>query len=392
MSRKSKKRSRKSSSSKEETIQRNDGTSAIVEETAKEEDEESPAKRASVSTNVNHDDDDDDDDVATGMDTNDGTTRKPKTDSTKDDTDDEDDDEDLQAMAAAWADSHVTESNKSVKDKSMPHIVGSTSSNDEKNNAKPSSKKQKQIEDKKNNTTSRKDFSLHITQLHFDTTEWELRQFFVQYAGCSFSQVRMVYDQGVDGKPVFRGVAFGECSNEAQYKAALQLHQSPHRLHGRRINVRPVRTKAELADLVAQRNELVQAKLESLLQKRQKKNESDEEDNKDQDKSFSNTKSKRSKGVSLAHKDNTAKFRHKSSASKADGKRKEASQGTQNKKLSGKPVPKKGHKEKAKHEKPTGNKKGTTDGKTTEKHKLTKKERNRRAAIIMARKRAANHV
>jgi RNA recognition motif-containing protein len=74
----------------------------------------------------------------------------------------------------------------------------------------------------------------------------------------------MVYDQGV-----FRGVAFGECSNAAQYQAALRLHQSKHTLKGRRINVRPTKSKQELGDIVKRREELVAAKV-ALLRQRQK--------------------------------------------------------------------------------------------------------------------------
>ena len=280
------------------------------------------------------------------------------------DDDDDDDDDEIQAMAAAWArDGEPLKADQDASRESPPDKANATADAEAPPaDIAPKTKKQQKRKKSTNESTKPSDskhakadppssYSLHISQLPFDVTEWELRQWFVEHAGVMFQQVRMVYDAGDDetGKPVFRGVAFGECATQAQYDAALKLHQShQHKLKGRRINVRPTRTKAELASIVQERNELVQTKLQSLLQKRK---QPDGSATKDDDKKKSHKKAKQQKPS-------------KSSPTKKSNNPKAAATSSS----------------------PSVNRDAH---KTKSPHKLTKKERNRRAAILMSKKRAA---
>jgi RNA recognition motif-containing protein len=94
--------------------------------------------------------------------------------------------------------------------------------------------------------------SLHVTQLSYDATEYDIRQHCIQ-AGCiGVQSVRLVYDDHQsEGKKKFRGVAFIDWLDVESYECALQtLHGSM--LLSRKINVRPVKSKLELANIVHQ--------------------------------------------------------------------------------------------------------------------------------------------
>lgn len=153
-----------------------------------------------------------------------------------DDSDDEDDDE-LLAAAAAWAQEQVqtaegtTSSPKRGKDsEALPLPSGN------------------------------KTYSLHITQLPFDANDLDIRQLFAQQ-GCIITSVRLVYDRDERGrKTLFRGVAFADFLDAASYENALKLNRASVR--GRKVNIRPSRSKEELADIVSRTKELVQAKIE----------------------------------------------------------------------------------------------------------------------------------
>jgi hypothetical protein len=106
--------------------------------------------------------------------------------------------------------------------------------------------------------------SLHITQLPFEASEAEIRQAFAT-KGCRISSLRLVYDfnpgykkNGGDRKK-FRGVAFLDVVDKDSYEKALALHSSKlfldkgrhrGRFGGRKVNVRPTRTKEELTQIV----------------------------------------------------------------------------------------------------------------------------------------------
>jgi RNA recognition motif-containing protein len=91
-------------------------------------------------------------------------------------------------------------------------------------------------------------YSLHVTQLSYDATDFDVRQHFV-CAGCIVTSVRLVYDYEYARTKTFRGVAFVDVADPDSYTVALEtLHGSV--LLGRKINVRPVKTRQELAAIV----------------------------------------------------------------------------------------------------------------------------------------------
>ena len=100
-------------------------------------------------------------------------------------------------------------------------------------------------------------FSLHLTQLSFDTKEYDIRTLFEKNS-CIVTSVRKVYDRSGNEK-TFRGVAFVDVSDKKSYDTALALDRRV--LLGRRINVRPTKTKEELADIVERTKELVAEKI-----------------------------------------------------------------------------------------------------------------------------------
>jgi RNA recognition motif-containing protein len=89
--------------------------------------------------------------------------------------------------------------------------------------------------------------SLHITQF--------------SEQGCSISSLRMVFDKGQGGTRLFRGVAFIDVYDKASYDSALTLHKS--RLLGRKINVRPTKSKEVLSSIVERTKDLVAKKIET---------------------------------------------------------------------------------------------------------------------------------
>jgi len=182
--------------------------------------------------------------------------------------------------------------------------------------------------------------SLHVTQLSFDATDYNIRTAFVQQ-GCAVTSVRLVYDRDGSHK-TFRGVAFVDVGDEDSYEKALKLDRST--LMGRRINVRPTKSKSELANIVERTKELVAEKI---------RKEREAED------------SRKQEGID---DEKTGKKRKKS-----DKKEKRRD--------------KKQHDAKGVQKKANPSKKHKSPGKDGDDRKLTKKERNRRAAIIMTRRR-----
>ena len=179
-----------------------------------------------------------------------------------------------------------------------------------------------------------KPLSLHITQLSFDATEYHVRNAFVEQ-GCIVDSVRLVYDR--DGTTrTFRGVAFVDVADEESYQKALKLDRST--LLKRRINVRPTKTPSQLANIVQRTKDLVAEK----IRKEREQETPRPHEKKKKEGHDSKKKSKSSSEKSGVHKKSSSAKKHKS----------------------------------------TGGKGEDSD------RKLTKKERNRRAAIIMQRKRA----
>uniref|UniRef100_A0A6U9XJG5 RRM domain-containing protein n=1 Tax=Pseudo-nitzschia australis TaxID=44445 RepID=A0A6U9XJG5_9STRA len=232
--------------------------------------------------------------------------------------DDDNDDDDLLAAAALWAGNDgEEEAEKSFHESTMP---GS-----------------------KITPPSRQNYSLHITQLPYDSTEFDLRKLFADH-GCSVTSIRLVYDHDTEGrKTVFRGVAFVDLLDSQSYDTALKLHHKT-KIRGRRLNVRPCRSKEELAEIVARTQELVQEKIR-------------EQRSMDGNQSSATGKDH---GTLTSSQPNPRNSENKSNTSKRKNSNNQ--------------------KDRKNNKKPRVDK----DGKPI---KLTKKERNRRAAILMQKRR-----
>lgn len=230
------------------------------------------------------------------------------------DDDDDDEETELLAAAAVWADEQVpTPPTPSASAPSFP----------------PSKK-----------------FSLHITQIPYECTELDIRSHFAA-KGCAVVSIRMVYDETGEGKKSkrFRGVAFCDVADETSYDTALkELHRS--RILGRKINVRPTRTREELSNIVERTKEIVTERKKLAIAAVNSGEKMPEE---------LTASSKKKRKVSE---------KKTSSTKKNDGKKKAA--------------------KKDDSEKTTPKKKGQSK-EGNEKTKLTKQQRNRRAAILAQR-------
>jgi RNA recognition motif-containing protein len=165
-----------------------------------------------------------------------------------DDDDDEDDDDDDMLLAAAeqWASDALQDGSGSAvpnqNDLSSPKGEASNSLLDAPSLTVPQS------------------LSLHVTQLPYDASELDLRRLFAEH-GCSVTSIRLVYDKDTRGqKTVFRGVAFVDVLNHESYNSALKLNHKAS-IRGRKLNIRPTRSKEELANIVVRTRELVQEKI-----------------------------------------------------------------------------------------------------------------------------------
>lgn len=117
-------------------------------------------------------------------------------------------------------------------------------------------------------------YSLHITNLPYNATKADIMRMFMT-KGCEIASLRMVYNHHVSRgdrnnkkslpKSGFTGVAFLDLPNEESYNAALQMDKQPwtdetdnskvqqkdgRGWRRRKINVRPTKTKEELAKIV----------------------------------------------------------------------------------------------------------------------------------------------
>lgn len=106
-------------------------------------------------------------------------------------------------------------------------------------------------------------WSLHVTQISFEASDYCVRNFFSSH-GCLVSSCRFVYDRGEGGKRKFRGVAFVDMADEQSFTRGLELHRSM--LLNRRINVRATISPEELNRKV----EATESKVAALMQKKNK--------------------------------------------------------------------------------------------------------------------------
>lgn len=172
-------------------------------------------------------------------------------DAGSDDDDDDDDDAYLQREAAAWA--ARCGPNEASAPRESPAAAAQSPAPTE--NAKG-----------KGNGTGLPGRSVHVTQIAFTATQLDLQHHFAK-AGCLVSSVRMVYDMGIEKSRQFRGVAFVDLADEPSFRVALQLDKSV--LLGRKVNVRPTKSAAELSSIVLETREKVAHKIRSSKEQQQ---------------------------------------------------------------------------------------------------------------------------
>jgi hypothetical protein len=236
----------------------------------------------------------------------------------EEDIDDDDDDEDLLAAAAMWA--------GDISDVPREPVVRPIRNEKAKKEKKTVFDKDRIPHPNTHDVSELRSYSLHITQLPFDSTEMDLRKFFTEQ-GCALASIRLVYDHDIQGRrTVFRGVAFVDLLDQASYERALKLNHKAS-IRSRKLNIRPTRSKQELANIVSRKKGLIH---ERILQQR------------------------------VGEADGSTPPKSKKTKTDAKGKQKDISSNKKETKVKEKRVDKEG--------KPI---------------KITKKERNRRAAIIM---------
>jgi hypothetical protein len=121
-------------------------------------------------------------------------------------------------------------------------------------------------------------YSLHLTQLSYDATDFDIREHFIRHGCMNIPSIRLVYDhqdnaKGDGWKPKkFRGVAFVDIymdTYESYETLIQQLHGST--MLQRKINVRPVKSKVELASIVQQTKLYVHQQIQIEKEKKKMK-------------------------------------------------------------------------------------------------------------------------
>jgi hypothetical protein len=175
----------------------------------------------------------------------------------------------------------------------------------------------------------------------------------------------MVYDRSsATTRRTFRGVAFVDVADEASFETALKhchksllvLGSSSRCSNKRKINVRPVRTKQELAEIVQHTKQKV---AETIRTEKAKKRSREQCTDHVRDKSGSKARKKKQQDNKDIDKHSQRKHTDHFSNRKADGNSE------------------------------SNSKTRTTKNYVGVLHKLTKQQRNRRAAILLARRKSS---
>jgi len=248
------------------------------------------------------------------------------------------------------------------------------------------------------NRSTKSQFSLHITNLPYNATKQEIEQVFSS-KGCEITSTRLVFnhhksrrDEGRNKKNApkdsndFTGVAFVDVANEKSYKLGLELDKSTwnaasggdakekekdtQKGRGYRrmtLNVRPTKTKEELAEIVSKTKEKMMSQKEEYHKVRNERLErqgkegssghADEEKDRDVDKKKRKQKDVQDRGGKKRKRDGED---GKMQLKKDNDKKTEAAD------VSSLPAKKQ----------------------TSENKKLTKKERAKKAAILMKNRRS----
>jgi RNA recognition motif-containing protein len=243
-------------------------------------------------------------------------------------------DEELLAAAANWAGAEIV----SGDDEKGGVVDGGAAPSEQHAEALS------QVNPRRQRGKSNQKFSLHVTQLSYNATDYDIRSLF-STQGCLVTDLRMVYKNRDDtARREFSGVAFVDVKDEASFSLALQLHRKIHL--GRKINVRPTRSREELGQIVEATREKVAAIIQS-----------------------SGGRVPGTKGPASANKKPEQSNRKPKTGQKS--KEKAGEKGSESKRP---PHSSRGKKNIAKFKPPN--------------RKMTKKERNRKAAILLRRQRA----
>lgn len=255
----------------------------------------------------------------------------------------DEDDEELLVAASAWASSQ----NDDAEDEEGNNNLDST---DHSTAYKTSS------QPLHNSSLQPQTYSLHLTRVPYEATQSEIRCSFIE-KGCHVTSVRLVYDRDYKtGERNFRGVAFVDLADDKSFKRGLELNKTAFLGKGRKVNVRPTRTKNELSEIVRRTEE----KVANLIAR---------------SKESAQTKKIESDGSSIRERDNKSSGSNK----KRNKGRKSSDASTKAKSNNTEGSTEKPNKTKAKSSK---RKRGTKSDKDDGSVKLTKKQRAKKAAVI----------
>jgi hypothetical protein len=161
---------------------------------------------------------------------------------------DEDDDNELLTAASAWASSTVQD----VEDIFVDDDAAVSGEIESKNITSDV------MQNTNRSSLSQSIYSLHLKNVPYDASQGDIRFAFAE-KGCNVTSVRLVYDRDQStGERNFRGVVFIDFADEKSYNLGLkEFHNKSFLGKGRRISVRPTRTKSELSDIVRRTEEKV---------------------------------------------------------------------------------------------------------------------------------------
>ena len=163
---------------------------------------------------------------------------------------DEDDDNELLTAASAWASSTVQD----VEDIFVDDDAAVSGEIESKNITSDVIN----MQNTNRSSLSQSIYSLHLKNVPYDASQGDVRFAFAE-KGCNVTSVRLVYDRDQStGERNFRGVVFIDFADEKSYNLGLkEFHNKSFLGKGRRISVRPTRTKSELSDIVRRTEEKV---------------------------------------------------------------------------------------------------------------------------------------
>lgn len=175
---------------------------------------------------------------------------------------DEVDDSELLTAASAWASSTAQDGDDNFVDddatkRKTNKEIGDAASGP-KIDSKDITSDVSNIQTTNRSSLSQSIYSLHLKNVPYDASQGDVRFAFGE-KGCNVTSVRLVYDRDQStGERNFRGVVFIDFADEKSYNLGLkEFHNKSFLGKGRRISVRPTRTKSELFDIVRRTEEKV---------------------------------------------------------------------------------------------------------------------------------------